>query len=85
MGSINKLVFVVLVFGVWSPFWCIGQTSPCDVNLDGEINILDLVCVANCYDEEGECGWIKEDINDDGQVSVLDLVQIANHFDEEYL
>jgi len=51
-----------------------------DVNGDSQINILDLVQIANLVLEvstpEYECA---ADYNGDGQVNILDLVQIANY------
>jgi len=51
-----------------------------DVNGDGQINILDLVQIANLILETStplyECA---ADYNGDGQVNILDLVQIANY------
>ena len=45
-----------------------------DVNADGEINILDLVLVAQAFGETDS----NADVNGDGEVNVLDLVQVAN-------
>ena len=42
---------------------------------DGEVNILDLVIVANAIGESDS----EADVNGDGVVNILDLVQIANH------
>lgn len=49
--------------------------SPYDLNADGEINILDLVLVAQAIGEADS----SADVNGDGVVNILDLVQIANH------
>ena len=45
-----------------------------DVNGDGEVNILDLVVVANAF------GEAEPDLNGDGVVNILDLVIVANAF-----
>ena len=45
-----------------------------DVNEDGEINILDLVVIAQAFGTENDIA----DINDDGVVNILDLVAVAN-------
>ena len=47
-----------------------------DINSDGEVNILDLVLVANAFGENNP----KADINGDGEVNILDLVAVANAF-----
>ena len=49
------------------------EPSP-DVNGDGEINILDLVAVANAF------GEAEPDLNGDGVVNIQDLVIVANAF-----
>jgi hypothetical protein len=86
MNKLNKITtLLILGFGIWSPWWCIGHTSPYDVNCDLQVSVLDLVQVACCFDEVGFPGWIKEDLNKDGQISVVDLVLVANHFDEVYI
>ncbi len=45
-----------------------------DVNGDGEVNILDLVAVANAF------GKAEPDLNGDGVVNIQDLVIVANAF-----
>ena len=51
------------------------ETEPsADVNGDGEVNILDLVAVANAL------GEAEPDLNGDGVVNIQDLVIVANAF-----
>ena len=45
-----------------------------DVNRDGQVNVLDLVAVANAFGED------VPDVNGDGIVNILDLVLVAQHF-----
>ena len=45
-----------------------------DVNEDGEINILDLVVIAQAFGTENDTA----DVNNDGVVNILDLVAVAN-------
>ena len=49
------------------------EPSP-DVNGDGEVNILDLVAIANAF------GDAEPDLNGDGVVNIQDLVIVANAF-----
>lgn len=48
-----------------------------DVNGDGVVNILDLVQVANAFNQRGQ---IPEDVNGDGVVNVQDLVWVSGAF-----
>ena len=48
-----------------------------DVNMDGLVNILDLVFVASHF---GETPSENQDVNGDGIVNILDLTLIASHF-----
>ncbi|GEM_PF-4089177 len=54
---------------------------PWDVNGDNQVNIVDLVTVAQKFGEVGEVG--SADINGDGGVDIVDLVLVAQHFGEE--
>ena len=52
-----------------------------DVNLDGEINVLDIVMVVNFaiyLEEPSDPQFWASDINYDGQINVLDIVQLIN-------
>ena len=48
-----------------------------DVNEDGDVNILDLVSVANKF---GQTGKNRADVNGDGFINILDLVRVAGAF-----
>ena len=55
------------------------NAAPWDVDKSGEINIFDLVLVANNFGvADAETG----DVNSDGKVDIFDLVLVANHFGE---
>ncbi|RKU16939.1 hypothetical protein C6500_17095 [Candidatus Poribacteria bacterium] len=49
-----------------------GNTLSVDVNGDGDVNVLDMVLVANAF------GKSDPDVNSDGDVNVLDMVLVAN-------
>jgi hypothetical protein len=53
---------------------CITQIQPGDANGDGDINVLDVICIINCildptFNPEG-----NPDCNEDGSVNVLDVI-----------
>ena len=50
--------------------------NPADVNGDGNVNILDLVQVANNF------GKSDPDLNNDGVVNILDLVFVAEQLSQ---
>jgi len=65
----------------WSePFFIYREERPCDINLDGLVNIQDMVIVGSHFGQSGE--EILGDINDDGVVNIFDLVLIGIHFGE---
>jgi len=51
-----------------------------DLNQDGKINILDLIMIAQHWEETGIPGWIPHDLNQDGQINILDLILVAQHW-----
>ena len=68
-----------------SAFWAdlhITATPNPDANLDGRINILDLILVASSFGEESSSNSLA-DTNKDGVVNLLDLVFVAEHFSQD--
>ena len=57
------------------------DVMPGDVNGDGEVNVSDVVALANFAMGEIPEGFIKEaaDLNNDGEVNIGDVVQLANN------
>ncbi|KAA0002823.1 MAG: hypothetical protein FE044_02375 [Thermoplasmata archaeon] len=53
-----------------------------DINMDGRINVLDLIIVAMHFgSHEGEEGYDESvDLNNDGEINVLDLIIVAMHW-----
>ena len=51
-----------------------------DINMDGAINVLDMVLAGQHFDETGTAGWIREDVNTDGAINVLDLIVVGQHW-----
>lgn len=49
---------------------------PGDINLDGNINILDIVLTVSCIIESEDCN-ILMDINSDDEINVIDIIQIV--------
>lgn len=60
------------------------NSSPYDLNKDGDVDIVDVVIVASAFGkEEGDPGWDpRADVNGDGLVDIFDLVLIGTHFGE---
>jgi hypothetical protein len=48
-----------------------------DINGDGMVNVLDIINVAQHWNETGTSGWIIQDINENGTVNVLDVILIG--------
>ena len=51
-----------------------------DINNDGVMDILDIISVAQHWNETGANGWIIEDINENGTVNVLDIILIGQNW-----
>jgi len=51
-----------------------------DVNLDGHMNVLDMVSVYQHFMETGALHWIREDVKRDGTINVLDMILVGQHW-----
>ena len=59
-----------------------GPTKPAwDVNQDGQVNVLDLILVAQYLGGDASANP-QSDVNGDGTINVLDLVVVAQHLGE---
>ncbi|KAA0002537.1 MAG: PKD domain-containing protein [Thermoplasmata archaeon] len=67
-GAIATVEKSMVVWMVW------------DVNMDGRANVLDLIAIAQHWNEHGEPAWIRADTNHDGIINVLDLIVVAIHW-----
>ncbi len=61
----------------WADLFITTGLNP-DANLDGQVNILDLIVVASSFGEEPSLNPLA-DTNKDGVVNLLDLVFVAEH------
>jgi len=53
-----------------------------DIKVDGVINVLDLVYVAQEYNTLGPFnGWMREDVDNNGEVKILDIVLVSQHYE----
>jgi hypothetical protein len=57
-----------------------ASSSAWDINLDGAVNVLDIIGIGQHWNETGSAGWIREDINKDGSVNTLDSILIGQHW-----
>ena len=64
----------------WTDLHIIAAPNP-DANLDGQVNVLDLILVASSFGEEPPLNP-QADTNKDGVVNILDLVFIAEHLSQ---
>src|SRR5437867_4658649 len=51
-----------------------------DTNLDGHVDFIDLVHLAQNYSTSGEKTWGQGDFNYDGVVNFIDLVKLAQNY-----
>jgi len=47
-----------------------------DINMDGSVNILDIINVANCI--LSDCSDPCSDLNGDGSINILDIINLVN-------
>jgi hypothetical protein len=70
--SLSDSEDIIITVSASSPDW--------DVNLDGAVNVLDMISLGQHWAESGSTGWIREDINKDGLVNTLDSILIGQHW-----
>jgi hypothetical protein len=68
VSDATKILTVIQTYTAW------------DTNIDGSVNVLDMISVSQHMGESGTSGWIKQDVNGDGTVNVLDLIMIGQHW-----
>jgi len=51
-----------------------------DLNMDGKVDVLDMILVGQKFGQAGSPGWIREDVNKDGTIDVLDMILIGQHW-----
>ena len=64
----------------WADLHITAAPNP-DANLDGRINVLDLIIVASSFGEQPPSN-LQADTNKDGVVNLLDLVFVAEHLSQ---
>ena len=60
-------------------FWAVPAAKPGDINGDGQVNVVDLLYLADSFGKnEANTGFLPyDDLNDDGNVDVADLLILA--------
>ena len=51
-----------------------------DVTGDGHVNVLDIISIAQHWEESGANGWIVQDINENGTINVLDIIMVGQYW-----
>lgn len=74
----SEMLDIPLIQQVISEAYPTTTPNP-DINGDGQVNILDLVLVANNFGENVSVGT-PEDVNSDGVINILDLVLVSQSF-----
>ncbi len=69
-------IFGTFTDGGGNCFW----DSCVDINIDGVVNVLDLIDLLLCFGQPACPGCEAEDINFDGTVNVLDLIELLLAF-----
>jgi len=67
-ASATKAISITILYSVW------------DVNMDGTVNVLDIILINQHLGETWSPGWIREDVNNDGVINVLDTILVGQHF-----
>jgi Putative Ig domain/Cohesin domain len=67
-ATANKTLTVPTIYAAW------------DVNMDGSVNVLDLILIAEDFSQTGTPGWIREDVNGDGAVNIDDLIIVGQRW-----
>jgi hypothetical protein len=60
----------------------IDPAIPGDANLDGSVDIADLVRLSQNYSKQDYSLWLEGDFNHDGKVDIADLVLLSQHYSQ---
>ena len=77
----KKTIVIAIAFGLLLLFLAgnYSHAADGDLNVDGVVNILDLVIIASHFGERIDATQMPSpDVNGDGTVNILDLVYVAN-------